>query len=235
MGFGYILITLAMFGLSMWIQSRLKSKFQHYAGVQLTNGMSGAEIAQKMLDDNGIHDVKIIHVEGQLTDHYNPLTKTVNLSDEVFNGRNASAAAVAAHECGHAVQHATAYSLLTLRSKLVPLQNVSATILNVVIFGAAFLGFFLRGAGAGTMVLGIILACYSVITLVSLITLPVEFDASHRALVWMEQKGVVTKAEHDGAKDALKWAALTYVAAAAGALVNLLYFLLQFLGASRND
>jgi Zn-dependent membrane protease YugP len=177
--------------------------------------------------------VQIVQVDGELTDHYNPLNKTVNLSREVYFGENAAAAAVAAHECGHAVQHATAYSMLQLRSKLVPLQNVSASILNMVIFGAAFVG--IGFGGSAQWVMGIILACYAVITLFSLVTLPVEFDASKRALVWMQQKILVSAAELEGAQDSLKWAAMSYVAAAAGALVNLLYFLLQFIGAGKDD
>lgn len=232
---GYILITIVMMLISLAVQQRLKSKFNHYQQLHLSNRMTGRQIAEKMLADHGIYDVKIIQVDGQLTDHYNPMNKTVNLSHDVYYGENAAAAAVAAHECGHAVQHATAYGMLGFRSKLVPLQNVSATILNVVIFASAFLGFGIAGAGGGKMVLGIIVACYSVITLFSLVTLPVEFDASKRALQWMENRGIVSSTEHAGAKDSLKWAAMTYVAAAAGALVNLLYFLLQFLGAGRDE
>lgn len=232
---GYILITIVMMLISIAVQRRLKSKFNHYQGLHLQNRMNGRQIAEKMLADHGLYDVKIIQVDGQLTDHYNPANKTVNLSYDVYHGENAAAAAVAAHECGHAVQHATAYSMLGFRSKLVPLQNVSATILNVVIFASAFLGFGIAGAGGGKTVLGVIVACYSVITLFALVTLPVEFDASKRALAWMESKGVVSSTEHDGAKDSLKWAAMTYVAAAAGALVNLFYFLLQFIGAGRDE
>jgi Zn-dependent membrane protease YugP len=230
---GYFILTLLMMFVSLAIQQKLKSKFSHYRNLHLGNRLTGREVAEKMLLDHGITDVRIIQTDGELTDHYNPLNKTVNLSKDVYHGENAAAAAVAAHECGHAVQHATAYSMLQLRSKLVPLQNVSATILNVVIFGAAFVGF---GFGCSSQwILGIILACYTVITLFALVTLPVEFDASKRALVWMKQQNIVTGAELDGAQDSLKWAAMTYVAAAAGALVNLLYFLLQFLGANRDE
>lgn len=232
---GYFILTIVMMLISMGIQSRLRSRFRHYQALHLRNRMTGRQIAEKMLADHGIYDVKVVSVEGELTDHYNPMNKTVNLSHDVYHGENAAAAAVAAHECGHAVQHATAYSMLQFRSKLVPLQNISATILNVVIFGAAFIGFGFAGAGAGKLMLGIILACYAVITIFSLVTLPVEFDASKRALAWMDSRGIVTREEHDGAKDSLKWAAMTYVAAAAGALVNLLYFLLQFLGSSRDE
>jgi Zn-dependent membrane protease YugP len=231
---GYILLSIVMMLISFGIQTKLRNKFSHYSKLHLSNRMTGREIAEKMLSDHGISHVRITQIDGELTDHYNPANKTVNLSHDVYYGENAASAAVAAHECGHAVQHATAYSMLQLRSKLVPLQNVSATILNFVIFGAAFLGFGI-GAGGGKMVLGIILACYSVITLFALVTLPVEFDASSRALKWMESRGIVSGAESEGAKDSLKWAAMTYVAAAAGALVNLLYFLLQFIGANRDE
>ncbi|MCC7297952.1 MAG: zinc metallopeptidase [Bacteroidia bacterium] len=231
---GYYIIGIVMFLLSLAIQSRLKSKFAHYSNLSLQNGLSGREIATKMLADNGIADVKVIQVDGELTDHYNPLNKTVNLSRAVYEGRNAAAAAVAAHECGHAVQHAKAYGPLNLRSKLVPLQNVSGTVLNAVIFISMFIGFGLSNTGIGQTLMLVIIACYAVITLFALITLPVEFDASNRALQWMESTGTVTATEHAGAKDALKWAAMTYVAAAAGSLVNLLYFVLRFIGSSRD-
>jgi hypothetical protein len=230
---GYFILTLLMMFVSLAIQQKLKSKFNHYRNLHLGNRLSGREVAEKMLRDHGISDVRIIQTDGELTDHYNPLNRTINLSREVYHGENAASAAVAAHECGHAVQHATSYSMLQLRSKMVPLQNVSASILNVVIFGAAFVGFGF--GGSAQWILGIILACYAVITSFALITLPVEFDASKRALVWMKQQNIVTGAELDGARDSLKWAAMTYVAAAAGALVNLLYFLLQFLGAGRDE
>jgi hypothetical protein len=231
---GYILLSIVMMLISFGIQAKLKNKFTHYSKLHLRNRLTGREIAERMLADHGIGNVRITQIDGELTDHYNPMNRTVNLSHDVYYGENAAAAAVAAHECGHAVQHATAYSMLQLRSKLVPLQNISATILNFVIFGAAFIGFG-AGAGGGKLVLGIILACYAVITLFALVTLPVEFDASNRALRWMESRGVVVGEETAGAKDSLKWAAMTYVAAAAGALVNLLYFLLQFIGAGRDE
>lgn len=231
---GYYLIGIVMFLISMGIQWRLKSKFAQYSAMSLGNGMSGKEVAEKMLQDHGIHDVKVIHVNGQLTDHYNPLNKTVNLSDDVYSGRSAAAAAVAAHECGHAVQHASAYGPLTLRSKLVPLQNVSGMVLNIVIFASMFIGFGLANTGLSQTMLLVIIACYAVITSFALITLPVEFDASNRALAWMKDRGVVSVSEYAGAKDALKWAAMTYVAAAAGSLVNLLYFVLRFIGNTRD-
>jgi Zn-dependent membrane protease YugP len=231
---GYYLIGIVMFIISMGIQWRLKSKFAQYSAMSLGNGMSGKEVAERMLQDHGITDVKVIHVAGQLTDHYNPLNKTVNLSDDVYSGRSAAAAAVAAHECGHAVQHASAYGPLTLRSKLVPLQNVSGMLLNIVIFASMFIGFGLANTGHSQTMLSIIIACYAVITAFALITLPVEFDASNRALAWMKDRGVVSVSEYAGAKDALKWAAMTYVAAAAGSLVNLLYFVLRFIGNTRD-
>lgn len=231
---GYYLIGIVMFLISMGIQWRLKSKFAQYSALSLGNGMSGKEIAEKMLQDHGISDVQVIHVNGQLTDHYNPLNKTVNLSDDVYAGRSAAAAAVAAHECGHAVQHATAYGPLKLRSKLVPLQNASGMLLNIVIFASMFIGFGLANTGLSQTMLLVIIGCYAIITAFALITLPVEFDASNRALAWMQSRGVVTASEHAGAKDALKWAAMTYVAAAAGSLVNLLYFVLRFIGNTRD-
>jgi hypothetical protein len=233
MGIGYIILTVLIVIMSMAVSARLRSKFRHYSEVYLENGMSGEEVARKMLADHGIYDVKVIHVEGELTDHYNPMNKTVNLSDAVFHQRNAAAAAVAAHECGHAVQHATAYSMLQLRSKLVPLQNASGRILNIVMIASLFLGGALYSAFPAQAVLGIILACYGAIMLFSLVTLPVEFDASKRALAWMSERGIVNSRELEGARDSLKWAAMTYVVAAFGSLLTFLYFLMQFLNAGR--
>jgi Zn-dependent membrane protease YugP len=217
--------------LASWlVSSRLKSKFKEYSQIGLASGISGKEAAEKMLKDNGIFDVKVISVEGQLTDHYNPADKTVNLSQEVYSGRNAAAVAVAAHECGHAVQHATAYSMLSLRSALVPVQNVSATILNTIMMVLIFGGMFLGGASAMGPILLIIIGCNLVMTLFALVTLPVEFDASRRALAWIDQKSVATSQEHSMAKDALWWAAMTYVVVAIGSLAQLLYYLSIFLG-----
>ena len=215
---------------SLYVSWRLKSKFKEYSQIGLRSGMSGAEVAREMLRDNGIYDVNVISVDGQLTDHYNPADKTVNLSHDVFYGRSAAAVAVAAHECGHAVQHATAYSMLKLRSALVPIQNVSAQVLNMIMLISIFGGMFLYKAFPLDMVLLIIIACNFVITLFALITLPVEFDASRRALAWIDDRGVVTSKEHEMAKDALKWAALTYVVAALGSLAQLLYYISIFLG-----
>ena len=194
-------------------------------------GLSGKEVAEKMLKDNGIYDVQVISVPGSLTDHYNPSDKTVNLSPDVFEGRNIAAAAVAAHECGHAVQHATAYSMLMLRSRLVPVTQISTNLSQwVIIAGLGFMGF---GHGNQTILLiGIVL--FAVSTLFSVITLPVEFDASARALKWLETANVTTAAEHDGAKDALKWAALTYVVAALSSIAMLVYYMMIYSGRSRD-
>jgi hypothetical protein len=197
------------------------------------SNLSGAEIAQKMLRDHGIFDVQVVSTEGMLSDHYNPMNKTVNLSHDVYYGRNAAAAAVSAHECGHAVQHATAYSMLTLRSKMVPVQLTSAKILNILNMVFLFGGFFMFSGGAAGLaipLLYLMVACNLVITLFALITLPVEFDASKRALAWISTNGVVVGSEYEMSKDALKWAALTYVIAALGALANLLYWVSLLLG-----
>jgi Zn-dependent membrane protease YugP len=192
--------------------------------------MSGSEIAEAMLRDNGIYDVKVVPTSGSLTDHYNPASKTVALSEDVYHGRSAAAAAVAAHECGHAVQHAKAYSMLEFRSAMVPIQNVSAKVLNFVLLASIFGGAFLFQSFPFDTVLLVVIGCYFVITLFSLVTLPVEFDASRRALAWIDRRGIVTSQEHGMAKDALKWAAMTYVVAALGSLVTLLYYISIFLG-----
>lgn len=221
---GYLIIA-GVFGLfSMLVSSRLKSKFKHYSKVHLRNGMSGAEIAQKMLDDHGIRDVKVISTPGMLTDHYNPANKTVNLSEGVYGQRNASAAAVAAHEVGHAVQHAKAYSWLQMRSRLVPVLNITSRFSMWVIFG----GLALMGSTAiGGTIAWAGVALYGIGTLFSFITLPVEYDASNRALAWLKNKNMVSQEEYAGAEDALKWAARTYVVAAIGALATLLYFAMR--------
>ncbi len=216
------------------ISSRLKSKFKQYSQTHLTRDLSGAEVARLMLADHGIHDVQVISVDGELTDHYNPANKTVNLSQDVYNGRNAAAAAIASHECGHAVQHATAYSMLEFRSAMVPIQNISASVLNFVmmamLFGSFFAGAFLPWKTA----LMILIVCYGVFALFALITLPVEFDASRRALAWVKTRNVVTPEEYDMAQDALKWAAMTYVVAAIGAITMLAYYVMMFLGGDRD-
>jgi len=212
------------------VQSRLKSKFAEYSQIHLTRDLTGAEIARLMLADNGIRDVQVVSVEGQLTDHYNPSNKTINLSTEVFHGRNAAATAVAAHETGHAVQHATAYSMLALRSAMVPIQNISARVLNFMFMALFFGAIFARGIMPWQTALVVIIACYAIFALFALITLPVEFDASRRALAWVKTRNIVTPAEYDMSKDALKWAAMTYVVAAVGAITMLIYYVMQFLG-----
>ncbi|SHK37748.1 hypothetical protein SAMN04488028_104344 [Reichenbachiella agariperforans] len=215
------------------VSNRLKSKFKKYSQVGLQSGLSGREIAELMLRDNGITDVKVVSVQGQLTDHYNPGNKTVNLSPEVYGGRSAAAAAVASHECGHAVQHATAYSFLEFRSAMVPIQNLSAKVLNFLMIGMFLFGSMVYAMNMQTIFL-VIVAAQAVITLFALVTLPVEFDASKRALAWIDRRGVVTAEEHVMAKDALHWAAMTYVVAAISAITQLLYFVMLFLGGSRD-
>jgi len=214
------------FFLSFVISTILRRKFRRYSQMGLRSNLTGKQVAEQMLQDHGIYDVQVICVEGQLTDHYNPSNKTVNLSPDVYYGNSAASAAVAAHECGHAVQHAQAYSMLELRSTLVPLQNISATLMNVVFFLSFIGGSLIYSAFSYETILLVIIACYGVITAFSLITLPVEFDASRRALVWIDARGITTKEEHKYAKDALKWAALTYVVAALGSLAMLLYYVL---------
>ena len=214
-----------VFMLISWlVGSMLKRKFAKYSKVRMTNGMTGREVAERMLKDNGIYDVKVIAVKGQLTDHYHPIHKTVNLSEAVYNKANAAAVAVAAHECGHAVQHARAYKPLNMRSKLVPIQNASGMVLNIVVIGMAFLGGAL--GDIAPFMIYIIIAAQAAITLFALVTLPVEFDASKRALQWIEANGIVTVDEYDGAKDALKWAAMTYVVAALAAVATLVYWII---------
>lgn len=232
---GAIVIGVFFMILGWVISSRLKNKFRKYSEIHLSRDLSGAEIARLMLADHGISDVQVISVEGQLTDHYNPANRTVNLSHDVYHGRNAAAAAVAAHECGHAVQHATAYSMLELRSAMVPIQNISATVLNFMFMAMFFGSFFLRGVLNPQTALLIIIACYAVFALFALITLPVEFDASRRALAWVRNRNIVTSGEYDMAQDALKWAAMTYVVAAIGAVVTLIYYVLRYLGMNSDD
>jgi Zn-dependent membrane protease YugP len=216
--------------LSWLVSSRLKSKFEQYSKVSLRNGMSGAEIAEKMLSDNGIYDVRVISTPGQLTDHYDPTNKTVNLSEGVYNQRNAAAAAVAAHECGHAVQHAQAYSMLKLRSRMVPMVNISSTMSQWLIMGGLILGIASKGMSIGFYVAIAGLVLMAIATVFSFITLPVEYDASNRALAWLKNKNMLSQQEYAGAEDALKWAARTYVVAALGALASLLYWAFQILG-----
>lgn len=221
---GYLVIG-GVFGLfSMLVSNRLKSKFKKYSQVHLRNGMSGAEIAEKMLADHGISDVQVVSTPGMLSDHYNPSNKTVNLSEGVFAQRNAAAAAVAAHEVGHAVQHATAYSWLQMRSKLVPVLNITSRFSMWVIFGGLAL---MSTTAIGGTIAWVGVALYGIGTLFSFITLPVEYDASNRALAWLKNKNMVSQEEYAGAEDALKWAARTYLVAAIGALATLLYFAMR--------
>ncbi len=229
----YYLIGGVIFLVSSFVSNRLKSKFKKYSELTLRNGMSGYEIAVKMLADHGITDVKVISTPGMLTDHYNPRDKTVNLSEGVYNQRNAAAAAVSAHEVGHAVQHNTAYSWLTMRSKIVPMVGIASKFSNIVIMAGMMLTASGSTFGQQLFLLGILL--FAVTTAFTFITLPVEYDASNRALAWLESSsGMLTREEHDGAKDALKWAARTYLVSALGSLATLVYFVLQYMG-SRDD
>jgi Zn-dependent membrane protease YugP len=225
---GFSLPSMVLMGgimLASWlVSSRLKSKFELYSKLHLQNGMSGQEIAEKMLADHGIRDVRVISVAGQLTDHYNPADKTVNLSEAVFNQRNAAAAAVAAHECGHAVQHATAYSWLTMRSQLVPIVTIASTYMQWILLG----GILMINSFPQLLLIGIVI--FAATTLFSIVTLPVEYDASNRALAWLENKRMLTQQEQVGAKDALKWAARTYVVAALGSIATLLYYISIYMG-----
>ncbi len=223
MGGGYLILILVM-GISMYVQWRLKSKFEKYSQIGLANGLSGKEIAEKMLRQSGIMDVRVQSVEGRLTDHYNPKDRTVNLSTDVYHGRSVAAAAVSSHECGHAVQHATAYAWLTLRSKMVPVLTVSSKYMQWIILGGILL------INTSIIPLSIGVGLFALTTLFSFITLPVEYDASNRALAWIDQNGIVTPEEHVMAKDALKWAARTYLVAAIGSLATLLYYVSILMG-----
>lgn len=225
----YLLIII-VFLASLYVQWRFKSKFSKYAEIPLHSGLSGKEIAEKMLQDHGITDVQVVHSEGQLSDHYNPSNKTVNLSNDVYFGKSVSAAAVAAHECGHAVQHAKAYTWLGLRSALVPMVSISSNVSQwLILIGIVTIAF-------SPIILGIGVLCFALVTLFSFITLPVEFDASNRANRWLATNHTVfqTPTENEQAKDALHWAAMTYVVAALGSLANLLYYVSIFFGRSRD-
>jgi uncharacterized protein len=229
MGIGYMVILIGFMALGWIVQLILKRKFKKYAQVPVASGLSGKEVAEKMLRQNGINDVQVISVAGRLTDHYNPANKTINLSDEVYHGRSVSATAVAAHECGHAVQHAKAYSMLKFRSAMVPVTNISSQALNIIFmigmfftFGYSLLKF--------DQVLMVVIGLQGVVTLFTLVTLPVEFDASNRALAWLKSSGTTPIQEQDQAKDALKWAAMTYVVAALAALTTLAYYIMLLMG-----
>jgi len=223
---GYIIF--GVVALVSWlIQSRLKSKFERYSRIPIPRGMTGKDVAAKMLHDNGIFDVQVISTNGHLTDHYNPLTKTVNLSENVYASSSVAAAAVAAHECGHAVQHATAYAPLALRSRLVPVVSFASNWMQwVLLAGIIFVRSFPQ-----LLLAGIIL--FAVTTLFSFVTLPVEINASQRALVWLDTAGITNYETHDQAKDALKTAAYSYVVAALGSLAALVYYIMIFMGGSR--
>lgn len=219
----YLILAGLLMLVSWLVSNRLKNKFELYSKLQLQNGMSGKEIAERMLADHGITDVQVISVEGQLTDHYNPADKTVNLSEAVYNQRNAAAAAVAAHECGHAVQHATAYAWLEMRSKLVPAVSIASSYVQWILIG----GILMVRSFPQLLLVGIVL--FAATTIFSIITLPVEYDASNRALAWLENKNMLTTQEQAGAKDALKWAARTYVVAAIGSIATLLYYVMIYM------
>ena len=231
MGIYYIIIGLTML-VSWYVSSKLQSKFEYYSKVRLQNGLSGKEIAEKMLHDNGITDVRVISVAGQLTDHYNPMDKTVNLSEAVYMERNVAAAAVAAHEVGHAVQHALGYSMLQTRSKLVPMVNISSRTSQFVIMVGIFL---MATSSLGKLVLALGVLLFAVTTLFTFITLPVEYDASNRAMKWLQSTGMITPSEFGGVEDSLKWAARTYVVAALGSLAQLLYWASLLLGDRRRN
>ena len=225
---GAYLIGILVMAVSWLVSHQLKSRFEKYSRTPLSNGMSGREIAERMLHDHGITNVKVVSVPGALTDHYNPATRTVNLSEPVYHARNAAAAAVAAHECGHAVQHATAYQWLNMRSKLVPVVNVASQWMQWVLLG----GILLINQFPALLLGGIVL--FAMTTLFSLITLPVEYDASNRALAWIQRNGIVTTSEYAMSADALKWAARTYLVAAIGSIATLLYYVMIFMGRRRD-
>lgn len=220
-----MIVSFIFLGISMLVSGILRSKFNSYGKIPLKSGLSGKEVAERMLRENGIYDVKVVSVQGFLSDHYNPMTKTVNLSPEVYQGRSVAAAAVAAHECGHAVQHATSYSWLMLRSRLVPAVQISANLVQWILLA----GIILINTFPNLLLVGIIL--FAVTTLFSVITLPVEFDASRRALAWLSNTTVTNTQEYPKAKDALKWAAMTYVIAALASVATLVQYIMVFLGA----
>ncbi len=223
------LVSMLFVGISMWVSYRLRSKFQGYSRVPLSSGMTGKEVAEQMLREHGIHDVKVVSVDGFLSDHYNPLDKTVNLSPDVYNNNTIAAAAVAAHECGHAVQHARAYPWLMFRSRMVPVVQVSSSLIQWVLLA----GILLVNVFPTLLLAGVIL--FGVTTIFSLVTLPVEFDASNRALAWLGQTRVANEREHPQAKDALHWAAMTYVVAAVASVVTLIQYAMIYLGARNRE
>lgn len=218
--------------IGLLISSRLKAKFSKYSQEPLSSGLSGKEVAEKMLRDNGIYDVRVQSVGGVLSDHYNPSDKTVNLSPDVYQGRHVAAAAVAAHECGHAVQHATAYQWLNMRSKLVPAVQIASNLMSFLTLGLAFVAYGMPALTNSMLLIFIVLQ--SAISIFSLVTLPVEIDASKRALVWLNRSGITRNYEHENAKDALQWAAYTYIAAALGSVATLFYYIWRFTSNNRD-
>lgn len=230
--FGLLAIALVFMVIGLIVSSRLKAKFAQYSRERLSSGLSGKEVAEKMLRDNGVYDVSVVSVGGMLTDHYNPATKTVNLSHDVYSQRTVAAAAVAAHECGHAVQHKTAYAPLRMRSALVPAVQIASNLMSFLTLGLAFIAFSSPSMLNSMLILFIVLQ--GAITLFSVITLPVEIDASRRALVWLDHSGITYSQEHAEAKDALKWAAYTYVVAALGSIATLLYYIWRFTSNNRD-
>jgi hypothetical protein len=225
------LIIVGVFMLISWIiGAQLKARFKKYSQIPVNYGVTGKDVAEKMLRDYDIHDVKVVSVEGELTDHYNPANKTVNLSPAVYHGRSVSAAAVAAHECGHAVQHDRAYSFLQFRTALVPLQNISGKVMNFIFIAMFFGAFAFQSLISFDIALIVIIACYGMFTLFAFVTLPVEIDASKRALAWLGNAGITSQQTQENARDALKWAAYTYLVAALSSLAMLLYYLMIFMG-----
>lgn len=226
MFYGLIAISMVFGLIGGVVSNRLKNKFSQYAQIPTSSGLSGKEVAERMLRHYNVLDVKIVQGQGRLTDHYNPKTKTISLSPEVFGGRSIAAAAVSAHECGHAVQHAEAYSMLKFRSAIVPVVQLSANLQQYVFMAAIFMA---GSMNSGLLLMGAI-ALFGITTLFSVVTLPVEFDASSRALAWLDTANITRGSEYDGAKDALKWAAMTYVVAAVAAIAQLLYLVMIFMG-----
>ena len=229
---GLLIISGVFMLIGLLVSSRLKSKFAHYSKEPLSSGLSGKDIAEKMLKENGIYDVKVLSVEGRLTDHYNPLDKTVNLSTDVYNGRHIASAAVAAHECGHAVQHATAYQWLIMRSKIVPVVQIASNLMSFLTLGLVFAAYSMPNMLNSMLLIFIVLQ--SAITIFSLITLPVEVDASKRALAWLDNSRITRSQEHEDAKDALTWAAYTYFVAALGSIATLVYYIWRFTSNNRD-
>lgn len=225
----YWILIIGIMIVSIVVQQSLKRKFKKYSKIALSKGLNGKEVAELMLRDNQIYDVNVVSVQGRLTDHYNPADKTVNLSPDVYAGNSVMAAAVAAHECGHAIQHAQAYAPLEMRSTLVPIQNASGRVINFL-FMAMLIGSFALGMFPWEYAIPVIVGCYFIFTLFAFITLPVEYDASKRALAWIDERNIVTGPEHDMAKDALNAAARTYLVAALGALAMLVYYASMMVG-----